>query len=110
GDGELLFCLVLADHVAIEEGLDLGRAWQAAVRRGRLLALLVLEDLLADADTLIANVGARVFRRRADELFHLLLSFVAEGAAQRFVRGESFHRHYPRPSLPGQAVTAAAIL
>ena len=59
GDGELLLRLVLADHVAIEKCLDLGRTRQAAVRGAGLLALFIFQNLLADAHALVANVRAR---------------------------------------------------
>ncbi len=88
---ELLLGFVLPNHVAVEKGLYLGRARQAAVCRAGLFALLVLENLLADADTFIADIGARVFRWRADEFLDLLLRFMAEGTAQRFFWGEPFH-------------------
>src|SRR5713226_1716936 len=85
GHGQFLFRLVLTDDVALQESLDLWRPRKAAVGWVSLLALFVLEDLLADGDALIADVGARIVRRRADQLLDLLLRLVAERAAQRFV-------------------------
>src|SRR5579863_7619526 len=90
---ELFLGAVLADDVPIEEGLDLRRARQTAIDRAGLFALFLFEDLLADADTLIADVGARVVRRRADQLFDLLLRLVAERTAERFVRTKFSHRN-----------------
>ncbi len=92
GDGQLLFGFILADHVAVEERLDLGRARQALVDRVGLFALFFLENLLADGHALVADVGARVVRRRADQLLDLLLRFMAEGTAQWFVSAEFFQR------------------
>jgi len=80
-DRQLLLGLVLTDNVAVKERLDLRRAGQTPVRRAGLLALLVLENLLADAHALVANVRARIFRWRTDQLLHLLLRFMAEGTA-----------------------------
>src|ERR1700674_5511511 len=91
GDCQFLFGAVLADDVAVQELLDLGRAGQAA-RRGRgLLALFVFQNRLADADTLVADVRPGIIRRRTDELLHLLLRLMAEGAAERFVWRVFFH-------------------
>src|SRR5262249_13316753 len=60
GDGQLLFRAVLPDHIAVEELLDLRRAGQTARRRSGLLALLILEDGLANTNALVADVGSRI--------------------------------------------------
>src|SRR5215469_18404804 len=91
-DGQFLLCLVLADHVAIEKGFDFRRSRQAAADWAGLLFLFFLQNLLTNGDALVANVRARIFGRRADEFFDLLLRFMAEGAVQRFLWAESFHR------------------
>ena len=88
---EFFLGLVLADDVAVEERLDLGRPGKAAIGRAGLLALLVFENLLADAHALVANVRARILRWRADELLHLLLRFMAEGTAQRLFGSKPLH-------------------
>src|SRR4029077_8941821 len=81
----------LADDVAVQELLDLRRARQPA-RGGRgLFPLFVFQNRLADAHTLVADVRPGIIRRRTDELLHLLLRLVAEGAAERFVWGVFFH-------------------
>src|SRR5258705_5939587 len=56
-----------------------------------MFALFVFQNRLADADTLVADVRPRIIRRRTDELLHLLLGLVAEGAAKRFVWSIFFH-------------------
>ena len=91
-DGQLLLGFVLADDVAVEERLDFGRARQPAIDRAGLFALLLFEDLLADAHALVADVGARIVGRRTDQLLDLLLRLVAERTAQRFVRVKFSHR------------------
>src|SRR5580704_5442400 len=96
GDGKLLFRFVLADYVAIEKGFDLGRAGQASINRTSLLALFVFQNLLADAHALVADVGPRILRGRADKLLHLLLRFMAEGTSQRLFWGEPLHKFCPR--------------
>ena len=97
-DGEFLLGAILPDDVAVEKLLDLRRAGKTARRCGSLLALFVLENGLADADTFVADVRARIVRRRTDQLFDLLLGLVAEGAAQRLIWIEFFH-WYEGPRL-----------
>ena len=79
GDGEHLLGVFLADHVLIQRGHDhLRRRHHPRLdplRRGR--AVVLLEDLLAEIDALIADVDARARHQLAD----LLLSLPAEGAA-----------------------------
>jgi len=58
GDSELLLGAILADNVAVEKLLDLRDA-EDGERARRLLALFILENGLANADTFIADVGAR---------------------------------------------------
>ena len=84
-DGKLLLGAVLANDVAIEKLLDLRRTGQLARGRGGLFALLIFENGLANADAFVADVSARIVRRRADQLFDLFLSFMAKGTAQRLV-------------------------
>src|SRR6202030_4165965 len=92
GDGQLFLGLILPDDVGVEEGLDFGRTRQPPIDGAGLFALLFFENLLADAHALIAYVGARVVGRRTDQFFDLLLRFVAERAAQRFVGIKFSHR------------------
>ena len=61
-DGELLFGLFLADHVTVEERFNLRRPRQAPVRGRGVLALFVFENLLADGDALIADIGTLKLR------------------------------------------------
>src|ERR1700686_1650764 len=101
GHGQLLFCFILPDYVAVEERFNFRRTRQALVDRIRLLALFFLENLFADGHTLVADVGARVVRRRADQLLNLLLRFMAEGKAQVFGSSEFSQRWVaPRRSRP----------
>ncbi len=60
GDREFFLGAILPNDVAIEELLNLRGAGKAAGRSGGLLALFILENGLADADTFVADVRARV--------------------------------------------------
>src|SRR5579864_3538024 len=104
GDREFLLRLILADYVAIQKRLDLRRPRQSAIGRTGLLALLVFENLLADAHALVANVRARIFRRRTDKFLHLLLSLMAERTSQRLFWSKPFHRASP---LSSENITSA---
>src|SRR5207248_10089689 len=88
----LLFGAVLADDVAIQKLFDFRRAGKTPRRGRRLLAFFILENGLANADTFVADVGARIVGRGTDQLLDLLLGLMAEGAAQRLVWIKLFHR------------------
>jgi hypothetical protein len=104
GDSEFFLGAVLADNVAIEKLFDLRVAGKTASRCCGLLALFILKNSLADADTFVADVGARIVGRRTDQLLDLLLGLVAEGAAQWLVWIKFFHRcegPWPRRAADG---------
>ena len=79
GDREDLLRAVLADHVVVEDRLDLRRLRDRG-RAGVRLVLLDLfgDDVVAEPDALVADVDGGA----GDELLHLLLRFAAEGAVQ----------------------------
>src|SRR2546429_10002782 len=81
----------LFPYTTLFRSLDLRRPRKPLRRCRRLFSLLIFQYGLANADALIADVRSWIVRRRTDQLFDLLLSFVAEGAAQRFVWVEFFH-------------------
>jgi hypothetical protein len=76
GDGELLFGLLLADDVLVEEALDLLRRGQAGAVVAALDAPVVGDDVVADLDALVADED----RRTRDQLTNVVLVFVAERA------------------------------
>src|SRR5690606_32504483 len=90
---------VLADHVLVEEGADLLGLGQLLPPQVGRLGQLLLDDLVAQLDALVADVDART----RDELLDLLLRLAAEGTLQqvaavadpchRFSLG-SAHRHH----------------
>ena len=74
GHGELLLGLVLADDVLIEERANFLRLGQVnRCSGGGGFGAVVLEDRVAHGDALIADVGARIVRRRADQLRNRVL-------------------------------------
>jgi hypothetical protein len=85
GHRELFLRAVLPDDVAIQKLLDLRGTRELPRGRGSLLALFILKNGLANADAFVADVGARIVRRRADQLFDLFLRLMAKGTAQRLV-------------------------
>src|SRR6516225_7293038 len=91
GDSELLLGAVLADNVAVQELLNLGRAGKAARRSGGLFSLFVFENGLANADTLVADVRPGIVGRRTDELLYLFLGLMTKETAKRFIWAVFFH-------------------
>src|SRR6185295_15363731 len=87
-DRELLLRGLLADHVLVEERLDLLRLRQ----RGVLLLFehpVFRDDVDADIDAFVADEN----RRAGDELFDLTLALIAERAPQDLVAA-LFLRHF----------------
>src|SRR5258707_3594445 len=78
-DRQALLRLLLADHVGIEELVDLAGLRQAVPFELGGLGELFLDDLVAEIDALIADVYARA----SYELLDLLLALAAEGALQQ---------------------------
>ena len=106
-DREGLLGDVLADDVLLEEVEDLARLGQVVEPQLAGLGELLLDDLVAEVDALVADVdtGAR------DELLDLLLRLATEGALQQ-VAGLSHACHgcpfprleqRPRRYLPARA-------
>ncbi len=79
GDREDLLRLVLADDVVLQEGEDLRRLGQLVEAELTRLGELLLDDLVAQVDALVADVDAR----SCDELLHLLLGLATERALQQ---------------------------
>ena len=79
GDGEDLLGVVLADDVVVEERPDLTRVGQVVERQLGRLGELLLDDLVAQVDALVADVHAGT----GDELAYLLLRLAAERALEQ---------------------------
>ena len=80
-DGERALRLLLRDDVVVEDGVDVPRAREVVeVERDRGGQLLV-DDLVAEIDALVADVDAGA----GDELLHLALALAAEAAEQLLV-------------------------
>src|SRR5207249_4499876 len=82
-DGEGLLRLLLADHVLVQDVLDLGGRRDLGDRLGDLPLFVLREDLVAEGDALITNVD----RRAGNELPDRVLRLAAEGAAEVLIVG-----------------------
>ena len=81
GDRERPLRLFLRDDVVVEDGVDVARARQVVeVELGRSRQLLV-DDLVAEIDALVADVDAGA----GDQLLHLALALAAEAAEKLLV-------------------------
>src|SRR5262249_33160146 len=72
--GKLLFRFVLPDDVLVEESFDLGRFWKVYVFRRGFVILILIYDVLAYADALIADEDSW----SGDQLPDIILALVAE--------------------------------
>ena len=100
-DGEDLLRLVLPDHVVVQELEDLLRLRQVLEADLGGLGELLLDDVVAQLDALVADVDARA----GDQLLDLLLGLPAEAALDELPAVTEL-RHSP---LPRQAAPTAAI-
>jgi hypothetical protein len=69
GDGERPLGGLLADHVLLEDGVDLLRLRQVLELEARRSGQLLVDDLVAEIDALVADVDART----GDQLLDLAL-------------------------------------
>ena len=80
---------ILADHVLVEDRLDLGGHRQVRLRglgRCALGRRLVADDVVAQLDALVADEH----RRAGDQLLDFVLALAAEGAVQHLLGGGAF--------------------
>src|SRR5438552_12154099 len=88
-DGEDFLRPLLADHVLVEDILDLRGLGKRAELAALLLFPLLGDDVVAELDALVADVD----RRARDQLADVVLALPAEGALQRSVAfARSGHR------------------
>ena len=78
-DRQALLGGVLADHVLVEELADLARLGQLVELHVGGLVQLLLDDLVAEVDALVADVDAGA----GDQLLDLLLALPAERALEQ---------------------------
>src|SRR5437773_6207599 len=88
-DGEDLLGPLLADHVLVEDVLDLGGLGKRADLAALLFLPLLSDDVVAELDALVADVD----RRAGDQFADVVLALPAERALQRSVAfARSGHR------------------
>ena len=87
-DGQRALGAVLTDDVLLEEVEDLARLGQLDELLLDRLGELLVEDLVAQPDALVADVHGRA----RDELAHLLLRLAAERALEQ-IAGVGWSRH-----------------
>ena len=110
GDRESALGLVLADDVVVEGGVDVARLGQLLEVERRRSRELLVDDLVAEVDALVADVHARA----GDELLDLPLRLAAEAAEELVVAvGRSCQlaascSRVPRPRPPQRwAITSS---
>jgi hypothetical protein len=87
GNRQLLLGLLLADDVLVEEHFDFLRLGQVVGSgSGVGLGTVVFQNRVADGHALVTDVGPRVVAGRGDQFGDGILGFVAERAAQNFIR------------------------
>jgi hypothetical protein len=70
---------LLADHVLVENGVDLSRHGQLVLATPARSPALLADDVVAEVDALVADED----RRAGDQLAHLVLALAAERAVQK---------------------------
>jgi hypothetical protein len=81
GDGERPLGLVLADDVLVQDRVDLLRLREVLEVEGRSSRQLLVDDLVAEIDALVADVDAGP----GDQLLYLALRLAAEAAEKLLV-------------------------
>src|SRR4029077_4499135 len=105
GHRQGLLGLVLADHVRVEELVDLPRLGQAVPLELGGLGELLLDDLIAEINALVAYVHAWA----GDELLSLFLALTAERALQQVPTvTDACHPDTPLHGAAATAVMAAS--
>jgi hypothetical protein len=97
GDGEGPLGAFLADHVLVQDVVDLDRLRQVLQLEGGSGRELLIDDLVAEVDALIADVDAGP----GDQLLDLSLRLPAEAAEKLFVRFGRTCQRNPLPQIDG---------
>src|SRR6185369_12127591 len=96
-DRQGLLGLLLADHVGVEELVDLARLGQAVPPELGGLGQFLFDDLVAEIDAFVTDVHAGA----SDELLDLLLALSAERALQEVTTiPDTCHQLTPLPRPP----------
>jgi hypothetical protein len=98
--GEGALGAVLADDVLVQDAVDLARLGKVLELEGRRSGELLIDDLVAEVDALVADIDAGA----GDELLDLALRLAAEAAEELLVGfGGTCQRNTPSVSLrPGR--------
>jgi len=81
GDGKLLLRFVLSDYILIEKSLDLGWLRKMYVFGRRLVVLVLINNVLANANAFITNED----RGTGDQFTNVILAFITERTSQDVV-------------------------
>jgi hypothetical protein len=91
GDGKRPLGALLADHVLVQDVVDLPRLGEVLELEGRRSGELLIDDLVAEVDALVADVDAGT----CDQLLDLALRLAAEAAEELLVGfGGTCQRNY----------------
>jgi hypothetical protein len=75
---QLLFGGFLPDYILIQEFLNFERFRDLVRRSGRGLDFIILEDRVADGNTLVADVRARIVARRGNQFSDYVLTLMTK--------------------------------
>src|SRR5215470_19376655 len=81
--------MVLADYIVVENLTEFLRCRDTVARLLQRGLVLLVDDVLAQLDALVADED----RRSGNELAHLVLAFAAERAAKRVLRAAADFAH-----------------
>jgi hypothetical protein len=96
GYGELPLGGVLPDYVLIQEFFDFERFRELAGRRGGLVSFIVFKDGIANRDTFVADVRARIIAGGRNQFPDYILTFMAERAAKRLIGSGPLQTRFPQ--------------
>jgi hypothetical protein len=91
--------MILADYIVVENLADFLRRRDAVARFHQRGLVLLMDDVFAKLDALVADEH----RRPSNEFAHLMLALAAERAIERILRLATHNFAHPCSSLTAQA-------